>query len=244
MSAVARPRLIPVVIGATAGLLALKVIGLATQGGYLIPPDRQGFGRALTDLRKTPAWANGDITGATPAKKAPVDAASPKPAEPGAQPLPAPPPTAAEREVLESLAERRRQLEEKARELDLREQLLKSAEKLAQERMEEIRKSEARIEAEAVRVAPELKALAGMYEVMKPRDAARVFEKMDAQRLLPLARQINPKKLAEVMAAMSPEAAEKLTGLMLPRAAPPSARPPAAPQIDELPRLPPEYPKS
>lgn len=233
-----RPRLMPVVISATVGLLALKVIGLATQGGYLFQPEpNSGFGRALTKARSTPAWATGEeTTGATPAKKPakeePVSEKKPEPV----QPLPPPTPSSSEREILEQLAERRKLLEERAKELDLREQLLKSAEKITQERLDELKKGESRQEPEPGKAGPDMKSIVTMYETMKPRDAAKVFEKMEPTRLAPLARQMNPKKLAEVLAAMTPETAEKLTLILMPAAARPAPRP-LEPAGDELPRL-------
>lgn len=235
-----RPRLMPVVIAASMGLLALKVIGLSTQGGYLFPGDgaRSTFGRSVTDARRIPPWAVSDeTTGAAPAKK-PAEKEPDKKAEPQPQPLPPALPSAAEREVLENLGARRKQLEERTRELELREELLKSAEKLAQDRLDELKKLEPRGEAGETRQGTEFKALVTMYEAMKPRDAAKVFEKMPAQRLAPLARQMQPKKLAEILAAMTPDAAEKLTFVLMPPPPKPPATMPDAPPLPELERLP------
>lgn len=247
-----RPRLLPVVMAAGAGLLALKILGLMTQGGYMLlqpPPEKEKFGRMLTSPRRDPVPE--DVTGSVPPKKddakkddakkgeAGKDAA--KPADPVAQPLPPAPPSAAEKALYEKLGQRRQQLEERARELDLRESLLKSAEKVVDERLGELKELEAKVDAGTRKQeggAP-LKSLVVMYEAMKPRDAARVFEKMDGRILTPLARQMNPRKLSEVLALMSPEAAEKLTaGLM--RGDEPAANPakaPAVPAMEELPRV-------
>lgn len=236
-----RPRFMPVLIASAAGLLAMKLIGLTTQGGYILANPKTEFAKALSGPRTAQSWAVDDVTNATPAKKpAPEPAPAAKPAEP--QPLPAAPVSSAEREVLEQLGQRRKQLDERGRELELREQLLKSAEKIAQERIDELKRGEARQNVEQNRVSSDLKAVASMYESMKPKDAARVFDKIDSNRLLPLARQMNPKKLAEVLAAMSPEGAEKLTLLMLnsPAQAAPAAgdQAKAAPVSNELQRLP------
>ena len=235
------PRVLPVVIVATTGLLALKALGLVAQGGYIIQPEPgRSFGRGLTEARRDPFWASTDITGASgPAKKSTSSEADAVKKADVNQPLPPALPTVAEREVLETLGARRKALDDKARELELREQLLKSAEKLAQERLDELKRSEQQLAADGAKPAPELKALAVLYESMKPKDAARVFEKMDVIRLLPLARQIAPKKLAEIVAAMAPDAAQKLTVSMLP-VLPKHAPSPIAPgsEIPELERLP------
>ena len=50
-----------------------------------------------------------------------------------------------------------------------------------------------------------------MYETMKPKEAARVFEKLDLTVLVPVVNAMNPRKMSEVLAAMSPESASRLT---------------------------------
>ena len=50
-----------------------------------------------------------------------------------------------------------------------------------------------------------------MYETMKPKDAAKIFDRLDIRVLLEVASQINPRRMSEILAQMSPEAAERLT---------------------------------
>ena len=50
-----------------------------------------------------------------------------------------------------------------------------------------------------------------MYETMKPRDAAKIFDRLDVSVLLEVASQINPRNMSEILAQMSPERAEQLT---------------------------------
>jgi flagellar motility protein MotE (MotC chaperone) len=57
-----------------------------------------------------------------------------------------------------------------------------------------------------------------MYEAMKPKEAARVFDRLSHDVLVPVVVQMNPRKMAEVLAVMSPEAAEKLTIALAARA--------------------------
>ena len=63
----------------------------------------------------------------------------------------------------------------------------------------------------AAREAAALKGLVVMYETMKPKDAARVFDKLPEDVLAPVVRQIAPRKMAEILAAMSADTAQKLT---------------------------------
>ncbi len=50
-----------------------------------------------------------------------------------------------------------------------------------------------------------------MYENMKAKDAARIFERLDMKILVEVATQIKPAKMSEILAQMTPEAAERLT---------------------------------
>ncbi|MCM5555650.1 hypothetical protein [Pleomorphomonas sp. NRK KF1] len=60
-----------------------------------------------------------------------------------------------------------------------------------------------------------LAALVSLYEGMKPKAAAAVFDKLDTGTLLELAARMNPRKLSPIMAAMDPEKASRITGLMV-----------------------------
>jgi flagellar motility protein MotE (MotC chaperone) len=50
-----------------------------------------------------------------------------------------------------------------------------------------------------------------MYESMKPKEAAKIFDRLDIRVLLDVASQIKPQIMAAILAQMSPEAAERLT---------------------------------
>ena len=127
----------------------------------------------------------------------------------------APAPSAAERAILERLQERRQELEKRARELDIREGLIAEAEKRVDSKLTEIKEGQAQLaiavqkkdEAEAAR----FKGLVTMYETMKPRDAAKIFDRLEVGVLLQVASQINPRNMSEILALMSPDRAEHLT---------------------------------
>jgi flagellar motility protein MotE (MotC chaperone) len=120
-----------------------------------------------------------------------------------------------ERAILERLHERRQQLDARARELDIRESLLKEAEKKLDARSSEIKDIEGKAnvglqkkeEAEQSR----FKNLGTMYENMKPKDAAKIFDRLDLKVLIDMTSQINPRRMSEILAQMSPESAERLT---------------------------------
>jgi hypothetical protein len=57
-----------------------------------------------------------------------------------------------------------------------------------------------------------------MYESMKPKDAARVFDRLEMGVLIEIATQIAPRKMSDIMGLMQSEAAERLTVEMARRA--------------------------
>lgn len=123
--------------------------------------------------------------------------------------------TAAEREVLESLLARRQQLEEREREVQLREKLLEAAEKRVEERVAELKTIEERIEQSFGKQEEERKAqlqnLVSMYENMKPKDAARIFDRLDMSVLLGVVQQMKTRKMAPILAKMDSAVAQRLT---------------------------------
>jgi flagellar motility protein MotE (MotC chaperone) len=50
-----------------------------------------------------------------------------------------------------------------------------------------------------------------MYETMKPKEAAKIFDRLDIKVLIDVASQIKPQVMAAILAQISPEAAERLT---------------------------------
>ena len=57
----------------------------------------------------------------------------------------------------------------------------------------------------------QFKSLVSMYENMKPADAAKIFDALDIDVLLRVAKAINPRKMAPIMAKMNPTVAQVLT---------------------------------
>ena len=142
----------------------------------------------------------------------------PEPAKPDGTvvyPDPTQPVSASERAILERLQARRQELDARAREIDIRESLLKAAEKRIELKVEELKAVESRIstatqaknEAEVAR----FKGIITMYESMKPKDAAKVFDHLEMPVLIEIASQIAPRKMSDILGLMQTEAAERLT---------------------------------
>jgi flagellar motility protein MotE (MotC chaperone) len=223
-------RVLPVVLVAIFGLAVLKIAGLVIDGGYVFDyrPDatQPSWAQETFNFPGRNRIETSDITGSV--KEKPKEEAAAKMAVPDigkAEAMRAEQPqtvSPSERAILERLQARRQELETRAREIDIRESLLKATEKRVEARVEELKAIESRIstatqqknEAEAAR----FKGIITMYEGMKPKDAAKVFDRLEMPVLFEIASQIAPRKMADILGLMAPEAAERLTVEMARRA--------------------------
>ncbi|TMJ48804.1 MAG: flagellar protein FlbB [Alphaproteobacteria bacterium] len=214
-------RVIPVVLVAIFGLVVLKIAGLVIDGGYVFDYQPASTG---------PSWAQENLNfpgGKTDASDVTGSVEKPKEAEPAVaapatkpegvviRPEENPPVSASERAVLERLQARRQELEARAREIDIRESLLKAAEKRIESRVEEMKAVESRMststEQKAEADTARFKGIVTMYEAMKPKDAARVFDRLEMSVLIEIASQIAPRKMSDILGLMQSDAAERLT---------------------------------
>ena len=119
----------------------------------------------------------------------------------------------------------------------MRESLIKAAEKRLEGKVSELKQIQSRINVAANKKeeteAARFKGLVAMYENMRAKDAARIFDRLDLKILVEVASHINPRRMADILANMSPEAAEKLTVEFASRATGNSAPPPPA----QLPKI-------
>ncbi|HEX7777223.1 MAG TPA: hypothetical protein VF449_11925 [Parvibaculum sp.] len=123
--------------------------------------------------------------------------------------------TPSEVAVLESLSARRGELDKRAKDLDLREQLLNAAQKRVEDRIAELKAIEGKINTQIAdndkAHDDQMSGLVKMYETMKPKEAARIFERLDMGVLIDVAKRMQPRKMSAVLAAMDPVAAQELT---------------------------------
>jgi flagellar motility protein MotE (MotC chaperone) len=226
-------RVLPVVLIAIFSLAVLKVAGLVLDGGYVFDYQPQSTQKSWAqDTLNFPGGSKfdpTDITGSTKEKPkeeaakpaAPVPAVA-KPEGVVVYPEQSQPVSASERAILERLQSRRQELEARAREIDIRESLLKAAEKRIDSRVEELKAVESRIstatDQKSETDAQRFKGIITMYEGMKPKDAAKVFDRLEMPVLFEIASQIAPRKMSDILGLMAPEAAERLTIEMARRA--------------------------
>lgn len=133
----------------------------------------------------------------------------------GPQPLNAGDSTLTEQALLQRLSERRKELETYAQDLDMRASLVDAAEKRLEERTRTLQEIEGQISA-LVEQRKQMEegqfaGIVAMYETMKPRDAAAIFDTLDIEVLLRVAKMMSPRKMAPILAEMDTQRAQELT---------------------------------
>ncbi len=197
-------RLLPLTIALAALLLTVRLgdlwVGLTADEGIAISPGAS-VALAAGDNQAEEKKTEGEDVAALPE---------------GAPPVEGPPEyTDAEIELLQDLAKRREELDKREREIELRAGLLAAAEKRIDAK---IRKLEGLHETVAgllgayeEKEAAKLKSLVKIYETMKPKDAARIWEKLDLAVILEVIERMREAKSAAILARMSAETARRIT---------------------------------
>jgi flagellar motility protein MotE (MotC chaperone) len=124
-------------------------------------------------------------------------------------------------ELLETLAKRREQLDARGRELDMREKILAAAEVRVDGKVEELKHLQEIVEALIVKLDNDeetnIKSLVKIYEQMRPKDAARIFDQLDMAVLLGVVDRMREAKAAAIMGKMDSDKAKSLTTLLAQR---------------------------
>lgn len=227
-----RIRFLPVTIFAASLMLTMKigsiwqdvdglrksgVLAVAAAGAQQAPgTEPPGEAPAKAPETKPAADAKPAPAKAEKAEKAPPP--PPAPDDPVARSLTTRDPslmTAQEIDLLQQLSDRREALDARARELDVRTGLLKAAEARIDKKIVELKGFQETIErlikTYDKQQDDKLLSLVKIYENMKPKDAATVFEGLDMDTLLAIAERMKEKKLAEVMGKMNPNKASEVT---------------------------------
>lgn len=120
-----------------------------------------------------------------------------------------------ELDLLQALSQRREELEQRARDVDEREVLLKAAEQRIEQKINELEALQASIEALLVQhdeqTEAQISSLVKIYESMKPKQAARIFEELDMEVLLEVIERMKERKSAPILAQMNPQRAKTVT---------------------------------
>lgn len=213
-----RLRVLPMLIGAASLLLVVKVGSVWT--------GIQETGPSALVMATATAAEPGQETAPVP----PTQAADPLPQAAQQAPVPTEPATPvaedprpqqtaplsqAELEVLQQLTERRKVLDERERTTAERASLLQAAETRIDQKIQELQDLKAtleqltklRDEQEEVKIL----SLVKIYETMKPKDAARIFQELELETLLLVVDRMKERKLAPVLAEMNPNKAMEIT---------------------------------
>jgi flagellar motility protein MotE (MotC chaperone) len=162
---------------------------------------------ALASLKAAGVWLNFTSAGA---EEAPVGA--PIALTPGIAP---PHQSATSERLLEQLEARKAELDAREADIETRESVIEAAELRLEAALGALQ-----AEKEAIALAEEgrmrdrrdeIGVLSNAYERMKARDAARIFEVLDDDILIPVAAGMRTQALAGVLAEMAPEKAKALT---------------------------------
>lgn len=117
--------------------------------------------------------------------------------------------------LLEDLRRRREELEARERQAALREQLLVATEQRIDRKIADLRKIEEHVGALVARHEEQqdsrIASIVKVYETMKPKDAAPVFQRLALEIQADVATRMKEAKMAALLSQMTPEAAEILT---------------------------------
>jgi flagellar motility protein MotE (MotC chaperone) len=179
----------------------------------------------------------------------PAKPAAPPAAPSPAQPAAAAPPAAAtpastssgdatggtmtqtEMDVLQKLQERRGSLDVRERDIERREALLKAAEDQIDRKVAEMKTLQHTIEGLLRQYNDQednkMRSLVKIYENMKPKEAAKIFEQLDMSILLEVLERMKEQRVAPILAEMDPSKAKGVTSelaqrrqIPMPKAAP------------------------
>lgn len=118
-------------------------------------------------------------------------------------------------EVSADLAARREALSKFEQDLKTREALLKAAESEIDRKYQELAQLRKEIEGllgeQSEQEKARISSLVKIYEGMKPKDAARIFDTLDLDVLVAVVSDMSERKLSPVLAAMDPERARTVT---------------------------------
>jgi flagellar motility protein MotE (MotC chaperone) len=123
--------------------------------------------------------------------------------------------SAAEFRLLQTLQERRQTLDTRERDIVTRENLLATTDTKIRERMNALKAVEGNLQKLLGQVddleSQRITSLVRVYEKMKPKDAAAVWEGLDTEVLLKIAQKMKEQPLSLILAKMSPERAREVT---------------------------------
>lgn len=193
-------RLLPALMATLAAILGLKAVAIA---------QAVTEGAPATATSNTPAAATAEAgsTSSTAANACPAPSFADQAGL-----------SQAEVQVLQALGARRQALDARSGEIDTSGQLLEAAERRLDQRLAELRRLETSVNGLLGQLdtqqSQRVSSLVDVYQRMRAKDAATVFNQLDEDTLLLVASRMRQQNLAEVMGRMQPDRARRLTQLL------------------------------
>ena len=220
MAAAAHRRLLPVAVGAMGVLLAVKLTTLAAAPSEPAARAPRLVGAANASESRAAPRASNQVAAA------PAAAGGAPPAQCGPEAQQPTPEQRAERELLQALRARRAELDAREQALLTREVVAEATERRAAQRLEEAAAAlqrqaatagrdhegdRARDRDRSEREEAGWRQMVKLYEGVRPREAAAIFDELDLSVLVPLVDRLREAKAAPIIGAMRPERARALT---------------------------------
>jgi len=131
--------------------------------------------------------------------------------------------TDSELDILQKLADRRTELDRRSRHLDTREKLLQATENRIESKIVDLKQIQDTISKLLKKHDQEkeakMQSVVKIYEKMKPKDAARIFEELELPILLDVVERMREAKTASIIARMTPRKAKTVTAALAHRRA-------------------------
>jgi flagellar motility protein MotE (MotC chaperone) len=126
--------------------------------------------------------------------------------------------SAVREEIYKDLAERRATLERREKEIAVREALLSAAERELDQKLRELKTISADIQGMMKKISDEeearINSLVKIYETMKPKDAASIFNTLDLDVLMEIITRMSERRSSPIIAQMNPDRARTITVMM------------------------------
>lgn len=118
-------------------------------------------------------------------------------------------------ELYKELADRRTKLDAQEKQLHVKEAMLQATAKELELKYQELEKLKKELEnllqIQSEKEEDRVNSLVKIYEGMKPKDAARIFDTLDLDVLVSVIGRMSERKISPIMAAMNPERAKTVT---------------------------------
>lgn len=213
-----RFRLLPALIAVAAVMFTLKLGNIwhgvsSVQDGV----DMRSALAAEGDAKDGPAGpaANEQVEAPTAAAGQASITASPPAAEAGGAAVDPRQLSNSEIRLLQALAARRNELDRREQSLNQREALLRAAEQKLVDRQSQLAQMRGEVrellDALDEREKKRIGNLVKVYENMKPKDAAKIFNELELPVMMSVVERMKVRKLAPIIAAMTPDNARKVT---------------------------------